>query len=269
MAKANVGGSRLAFELIDLTPPWVEAPETVVMHHGIGATGAIWSGWLPALIDRYRVLLFDMRGHGGSRSASDVPVSLDGLVDDLLAVMDAVGLGRAHLVGESIGGTVALAAALRAPERVDTLAISNGAHVGARLQALHDWRAVMDRGGMAGWSAHMMPHRFFPDGISQAQWRWFERIQAEADREVVLGAVAALVGADLSEAASALPCPLLLMHPDSSPFIPVPVVDDLRRRVRDARLHVIGRARHGMPVSHATTCSALLRGFLDEKRRDS
>jgi pimeloyl-ACP methyl ester carboxylesterase len=83
---------------------------------------------------------------------------------------------------------------------------------------------------------------------------------------VVLDAVAALVGADLSDSASALSCPLLLMHPDSSPFIPVPVVDDLRRRVRDARLHVIGRARHGMPVSHAATCSTLLRGFLDETR---
>ncbi len=264
MAKTHVEGSRLAFELIDLTPPWVEAPETVVMHHGIGATGAIWSGWLPALIDRYRVLIFDMRGHG--ESAAELPVSLELLVDDLLAVMGAVGLGRAHLVGESIGGTIALAAALRAPERVRTLTISNGAHVGARLQALHDWRAVMDRGGMAAWSAHMMPHRFLPDGVSPAQWRWFEQTQAEADSEVVLGAVAALVGADLSEAASTLACPLLLMHPDSSPFIPVPVVDDLRRRVRDARLHVIGRARHGMPVSHAALCSALLRGFLDETR---
>jgi pimeloyl-ACP methyl ester carboxylesterase len=212
------------------------------------------------------VLLFDMHGHGGSRSAGDMPVSLGLLVDDLLAVMDGVGLGQAHLVGESIGGTIALAAALRAPERVSTLTISNGAHVGARLQALHDWREVMDRDGMAGWSAHMMPLRFLPSGVSPAQWRWFERIQAEADREVVLGAVAALVGADLSDSVSALLCPLLLMHPDSSPFIPVPVVDDLRRRVRDARLHVIGRARHGMPLSHAPTCSALLRAFLDEPR---
>ena len=137
-----------AFELIDLTPPWIERPETVVMHHGIGAVRAIWRGWLPALVDRYRVLLFDMRGHGEARSTSAAPVSLETLVDDLLSVMDEAGLGRAHLVGESIGGTIALAAALRAPERVQTLTISNGAHVGTQLQALHDWRAIMDRGGM-------------------------------------------------------------------------------------------------------------------------
>ena len=260
--------THLPFDVIDLTPPWLDQPETVVMHHGIGAVRAIWRDWLPALVDCYRVLLFDMRGHGDSRTTKPASVSLEGLVDDLLSVMDAAGLGRAHLVGESIGGTVALAAALRAPDRVRTLTISNGAHVGAQLQALHDWRGIMDRGGMAGWSAHMMPHRFFPGGVSTAQWRWFERIQAEADPDTVLGAVAALVGADLSDSVAALPCPLLIMHPDSSPFIPVPVVDDLRRRVRDARLHVIGRARHGMPLSHAVTCAALLRAFLDENRAE-
>jgi pimeloyl-ACP methyl ester carboxylesterase len=258
--------TRLAFDLVDLTPPWLDQPETIVMHHGIGAVRAVWRGWLPALVDRYRVLLLDMRGHGDSRAAEPAPVSLDLLVDDLLSVMDAAGLDRAHLVGESIGGTIALAAALRAPGRVRTLTISNGAHVGAQLQALHDWRDIMDRGGMTGWSAHMMPRRFFPGGVSPAEWRWFERVQAEADPEVVLGAVAALVGADLSEKVAALPCPLLILHPDSSPFIPVPVADDLRRRVRDARLHVIGRARHGMPLSHAAACAALLRGFLDESR---
>lgn len=265
MPSVRVQGCTLAFELIELTPPWDEAPETVVMHRGIGATTAIWSGWLPALIDRYRVLRFDMRGHGGSaRPAAGAPVGLDLLVDDLLAVMDAADVSRAHFVGESIGGTIALAAALRAPERVRTLTISNGAHVGAWLQSLHDWRDVMDRGGMAAWSAHMMPHRFFPGGVAPEAYRWFERAQAGADRDVVLGDLAALVCADLSEQVGALDRPVLLIHPDSSPFIPVPIADDLRRRLPDARLHVIGRARHGMPVSHAGRCAALLRGFLDE-----
>ena len=117
---------------------------------------------------------------------------------------------------------------------------------------------------MAAWSAHMMPLRFFPGAVGPAAWRWFEQAQASADRDMVLGAVAALVGADLSDWLPALDRPVLLIHPDSSPFIPVPVADDLRRRLPDARLHVIGRARHGMPVSHAGVCSALLRGFLDE-----
>ena len=56
--------------------------------------------------------------------------------------------------------------------------------------------------------------------------------------------------------------PLLLLHPDASPFIPVPVMADFHARVPGARLHVIGHAKHGLPFSHAGLCSALLRDFL-------
>jgi pimeloyl-ACP methyl ester carboxylesterase len=64
--------------------------------------------------------------------------------------MDAAGVVQVHLVGESIGGTViALNAALRATERVHTLTVSNGAHLGASIHAAADWRAVIEARGMA------------------------------------------------------------------------------------------------------------------------
>ena len=68
-----------------------------------------WAGWLPRLIDRYRIVLWDMRGSGRSVQAG-FDWSLGLLVSDVLAVADAAGVGRFHLVGESIGGTIALAA---------------------------------------------------------------------------------------------------------------------------------------------------------------
>jgi pimeloyl-ACP methyl ester carboxylesterase len=58
-------------------------------------------------VDRYRVLRFDMRGHGASTWAERASaLTLDELTDDLFAVMDAAGVVQAHLVGESIGGTL-------------------------------------------------------------------------------------------------------------------------------------------------------------------
>jgi len=50
---------------------------------------------------------------------------------------------------------------LRAPERVAKLAVSNGAHLGASIQSVHDWTRIIDERGMAGWSAQMMRGRFF------------------------------------------------------------------------------------------------------------
>jgi pimeloyl-ACP methyl ester carboxylesterase len=267
MPTLTVAGCTLDYTLLDLTPPWVEAPETVVLHHGLGACQDTFLEWLPALIDRYRVLRFDMRGHGrSSRQSPGTVLDMDILTDDLFAVMDAAGLARAHLMGESIGGTVALAAALRAPERVATLTVSNGAHLGASIQSVSDWKAIIDRDGMAGWSAHMMRGRFFDGAIPEKLRHWYETQQAGACPEVVLQGLATLVGADLVGRLGGLQPPVLLLHPDSSPFIPVPVMADFKNRVPNGRLHVIGHARHGLPVSHAKTCSMLLRGFLDELR---
>ncbi len=265
MPKLTRQACSLAYELTDIAAPWIAEPETIVFQHGIGASQGIWAEWLPALVDRYRVLRFDMRGHGASTWTTPATrLSIDEPTDDLFAVMDAAGVRRAHLVGESIGGTIVLNAALRAPERVSTLTVSNGAHVGAGIQSVQDWRDVIEARGMSGWSAHMMRHRFFDGAVPDAVWRWFEAGQAAADPEAIRQLLAALVGADMTDRLPSLMQPTLLLHPDSSPFIPVPVMADFKARAPDARLHVLGRAKHGMPVSHARTCAGLLRSFLDE-----
>lgn len=263
-----VPGYTLAWPLLDLTPPWLTAPETIVMHHGIGANQDIFAGWLPALVHTHRILRFDMRGHGGSeRPEAAVAIDIDRLGDDLLAVMDAAGVNRAHLMGESIGGTIVLNAALRVPGRVRTLTISNGAHLGASIQSVAGWQRMIEQHGMAGWSAHMMHARFHDGAISPEACRWFEAQQATACPDTVLRMLRALLGADLVGKLPNLQPKLLLMHPDDSPFIPVSVAAGLRDLVPDARLHVIGHARHGLPFSHATVCAGLLADFIGEQAR--
>lgn len=262
MATVTVPGGTLDWTMTDLTPPWVTEPETVVMHHGVGACARVFDGWLAALIGQYRLLRFDMRGHGGSPAPDGVALDMERLSSDLFAVMDAAGVQRAHLVGESIGGTIVLDAALRAPERVRSLTVSNGAHLGASIQSAKDWAQIIADQGMAGWSAHMMAGRFHPGALSAEEWRWFEAQQATACPRTVLALLAALVGADLVEKLPELAVPLLLLHPDGSPFIPVAVMADFHARVPGSQLHVMGHAKHGLPFSHAGVCSGLLAGFL-------
>ena len=264
-ARTQVPGCTLAWSLIDLTPPWLTAPETIVMHHGVGANQDIFAGWLPTLIHTYRILRFDMRGHGDSdRPDAGVAIDMNRLSDDLLAVMDAAGVERAHLLGESIGGTSVLNAALRAPQRVQTLTVSNGAHLGASIQSVAGWKQLIADQGMTGWSKFMMRGRFHPGAISEEMERWFEAQQATACPETVLRMLGALVGADLAGKLPTLRPPLLLLHPDGSPFIPVPVMAAFRDLVPDARLHVIGHAKHGLPFSHAGVCARLLADFIQQ-----
>ena len=256
------GGNTLNWTMTDHVRPWHAPGEVVVMHHGVGACSEIFGGWLPALMDRYRVLRFDMRGHGESPRGF-ATLTMDDLTDDLFAVMDAAGVERAHLVGESIGGTIALNAALRSPERVRTITVSNGAHLGASIESVRDWRTIIETRGMDGWSRHMMAARFHPGALTDAEWAWFEAQQAAACPDTVLALLAALVGANLVDRLPGLRPPLLLLHPDGSPFIPVPVMADFHARVPGARLHVFGHAKHGLPFSHAGECARVVRGFLD------
>jgi pimeloyl-ACP methyl ester carboxylesterase len=255
----------LHYESIDLAAPWRPDRPTILLHHGIGGCAGMWSGWLPHLIDGYRIVTWDMRGYGRS-AATGFDWSLDLLVADVFAVADAAGVERFHLVGESIGGTVALAAAIARPDRLSTLTVSNGAHLGASIQRVQAWRRQLDEGGSKAWSDVFMHDRFFDQSLSPERWAWFAEQQAKWPSASILNALGVLVGADLSDRLAEIGCPTLLLHPDASPFIPVSVMAELHRLLPDSQLHVIGHARHGLPFSHASQCAQLLRTFLDTRR---
>lgn len=268
MALVQTVHGALYYEVIDRVAPSEAARDPILFHHGIGASPAIWSDWLPALVDLHRIVLFDMRGYGRTViPEADEDWSIEELIGDVFAVADAAGFARFHLVGESIGGTIGLAATLARPERIATLTVSNGAHLGASIERVDTWRRQLDEGGVKAWSDIFMRDRFHDGALSPARWAAFAADQEAWTQESILKALGVLIGADLSPRLGAIACPVLLLHPDGSPFIPVPVAEALQRLLSNARLHIFPHARHGLPVSHAAGCVALLRSFLDAPHR--
>lgn len=264
MAWAEVEGGRLWFEAIDLVAPWIEAPQTVLFAHGLGAVSGAWAQWLPALVDRYRVVRFDMRGHGRSQGFSAEGLAgFDTLLHDILAVADAAQVQRFHFVGESIGGTLGLRLAATRGERLLSLTCSNTAHLGSSIQAVADFEAFIAEHGMAGWSKRMMSGRFFDDALSPEQRAWYEAQQARPDGALVLRIVDLLVGLDLTPQLAAITARTLLLQADASPFISVEMMAEIARQIPDSRLQVFAHGKHGLPVSHARECAAVLRRFLD------
>src|SRR5512145_2034138 len=141
----------LHYAACDVVPPWVADPQTIVFHHGVAASLEIWSPWLSVLAARYRLVRFDMRGFGRSVApAAGHAWSFDGLVDDLLAVVDAAGAQRFHLVGESIG------CALRTPQRLLSLTLSNAAARGGLIGNVRGWREIVSQHGQHEWARQMM-----------------------------------------------------------------------------------------------------------------
>lgn len=257
------GGQRLWYEVVDIAEPWRRAPPTILLHHGIGAESGIWADWIATLAALYRIVQFDMRGFG----RSDMPQpsarwSMGQLIDDLTAVADATETPHFHFVGESIGGTIGLCAALRHPDRFLSLTMSNAGHVGGSIQRVETWRRLIDERGMNAWSDEFMADRFHHGALTPERWAWFSRQQAAGNRDAVLDALAVLVGIELSAALPSVRVPVLILHPDGSPFIPVEGAVQLYRGLQDAELHVFGHAKHGLPFSHGHECAAVLRRFL-------
>ena len=103
----------------------VEGPANapvVLLAGSLGSSLQMWEPQVPALAGRFRVVRYDTRGHGLSPVPAG-PYALDDLVDDVVALLDRLGVERAHVVGLSLGGMTAMRLAAREPHRVDRLAL--------------------------------------------------------------------------------------------------------------------------------------------------
>ena len=108
-------GCQLAYEDRGTGPP-------VVFIQGLGIHGRAWKPQVDGLAADYRCLTFDNRGIGRSQPRG-CAITIPQMAEDALALMDAQGWERAHLVGQSMGGLVAIEMALRAGRRVRSLAL--------------------------------------------------------------------------------------------------------------------------------------------------
>lgn len=98
----------------------------LILSSGLGGSASYWAPNLKALAEQFRVLIYDHRGTGRSQRQLPDEVTVDDFADDILALMNALGIARAHLVGHAAGGVAGLALALKAPERLDKLVVLNG-----------------------------------------------------------------------------------------------------------------------------------------------
>lgn len=113
MAFVDNQGLSISFEDVGAGPP-------VVLGHSFLCSGKMWREQVPVLASRFRVINVDFRGHGRSSEVTRA-FSLYDAVSDVVAVLDDLGIGKAVWCGLSIGGMVALRAALTSPQRVEGL----------------------------------------------------------------------------------------------------------------------------------------------------
>ncbi len=245
------------------------AGRAVVLAHSFLASGAMWAPVVPVLSEGFRVVNVDLRGHGRSGPA-DAPFTLYDMVADVVAVLDGLAIGRAVWAGLSIGGMIAMRAALVAPERVSGLILLDtdagaekpGVALRYRLMALGA-RLV----GLRPFLPSIMPlmfgrttRRTRPDLV--AEWR--RRITA-AHVPSMLRTLGALVRRDdLGGRLGAVTAPTLVLVGAEDAALPPSRSRRIAAAIPGARLEEIPLAGHLAALEQPAAVSAAMLRFLAE-----
>lgn len=241
----------------------------VVLVHGMGLNRDMWDWQLPPLVARFRVVRYDLLGHGESDPPAD-DCSMDDLVRQLDRLLDHLQLARCALVGFSLGGLIVRAYALAHPDRVAALAILNSAHD----------RTDAERAGMRERLERAIRHGHVAT-IDAALERWFTKAFAARHPEVLdrvrrwmeandpavypkVYRVLAEGDAALATSIAAIRCPTLVLACDEDHGNSPDMARRMAALIPGARTEILPGLRHMALAEDPEAVSAALVPFLEK-----
>lgn len=249
----------------------------VLLIHGSGPGVSAWANWrlvMPALAQQARVIAPDMVGFGYTERPQGFVYTMDAWVRQAVGLLDALGIERTDLVGNSFGGGLSLALAIAHPERVRRLVLMGSAGVSFPLTegldavwgytpSVENMRAIMDyfafnQGLMSDDLARLRFEASIRPGFQESfaamfpapRQRWIEALaSAEADIR-------------------ALPHQALVIHGREDRVIPLSTSLTLSSWIQRSQLHVYGQCGHWTQIEHAARFARLVGDFLAEAHPD-
>jgi 3-oxoadipate enol-lactonase/4-carboxymuconolactone decarboxylase len=242
------------------------APPLLLLH-SLGTSLHVWDPQAEALSASFRVIRPDMRGHGLS-SVTPGPYDIAALARDSIAVLDALGAGKAHVAGLSIGGLLAQSLAAQAPERVASLILCDTA---LSLPPPDTWlqRAATVRAqGMPAVVDAVMARWVTAGFMDSAPAHGLRAMLLRTDPEGYAGAAEAIAAADLTARISALDVPALVLVGDQDQATPLASAEALSRAIKGSALLVLAGAAHIPTIERPDAVTAAIREFLSPAPAD-
>lgn len=260
-------GIRLHYEVLGRA----NAP-VVLMIQGLGADKHGWDMQRIPLALQYRVIAFDNRGAG----RSDKPFSeysLEQMADDAIAVLDAAGAERAHVVGASMGGALTQIIGLKYPERVISLTLACTAcrnHTWRR-ELLQSWATTATERGMSAMTREAARWVIGPRSFRRLlpAFGWLGPFGRNRPAHGFAAQVRAILDVDESMATqlAQVAAPTLVVVGNQDILTPRGDSEEIADRMPNAELVVISGAAHGLMVEHASTFNKVLVEFLGRVTR--
>jgi len=258
--KAQTNGIETYYELHGQEGmPWL------VLSHSLACSTRMWDEQIAAFKDRYRIVAYDTRGHGSSQAPAGA-YSLEQLADDLKALLDRLGISRAHYCGLSMGGMIGQTYALKYPGTLATLVLADTT---SRIpaEALPTWQDRIRTAEAKGMQPLVEPTlaRWFTEPYRKAQPQTMQRIGNLIGSTPVAGYVGcchAIPRINLTARLKEIRTPILIIVGEDDPGTPVAMSKEIHANAPGSKLVVLPKAAHLSNIEQSAAFNRALDEFL-------
>ena len=251
----------LYYELDDFTNPWI-APETILLIHGVADTSKAWFAWVPQLARRFRVLRPDLRGFGESTlPPPDYQWSLAALAQDLQNLLVRLHISSVHVVGQRVGGSVAMQFAHDYPGSVKSLTVIGGPATLARSSLNPGaWLEQVQREGVEAWARATMGKRL--GDVSPAMREWWIKEMGKASQQTMEGVFRYVATMDITTLLPRITPPTLVITSDRGALASVETVREWQTQIPNSQLFVLPSTAYHLAAAHPEECAAAVLKFI-------
>ncbi|MBL29324.1 MAG: alpha/beta hydrolase [Rhodospirillaceae bacterium] len=243
--------------------------EPLMLVSGLSGTATFWTTIYPTLAERYRVVLHDHRGTGRSTHAR-IRYSVEQMTDDVIELMDALGIERAHLIGHSTGGAIGQTMALDRPERLGKLVLTaTWTAADAYFRRLFEVRGDSLRNGgprayVRSNAIYMRPPWSVRDDIAAIEAQEQAIIDGFPPPEVMLDRIDAICRFDRRADLPRIQAPTLVIGARDDIVTPVYYSEELGRLIPGATTVLLPQGGHFFPQLLRTEFTRTVLDFLSD-----
>jgi 3-oxoadipate enol-lactonase len=243
----------------------------VVLLHGIAGDHTMWGSVPHDLAKDHLVLVPDLRGHGRTPLPAGSTMSFPELVGDVVAMLDREGVARAHLVGLSAGGFLALTLALSHPERVRSVTLVSSAGICDRhTRSIGErWVTTYREEGFDAFILRLLKDLYYPDWI-EAHMEVADRVRERlehADLTASLTWCESIRSFDTRGRLAGMRAPLFVIQGMDDQVIDASHARLLRQTLQKTEVRLLAQTGHMVPIERPTETAEAIRSWIS--RRDA